>query len=129
MQMKTKTIIFALILGLFSFWGCDDNSTEPKGDSIIGSWEKLVENLGGMVTLSFLDNGTYTAVFTGENEASVSGTYTLSGDEITFMGDSDCPEIEGKYKYSIDNDRLTFSLIADDCEGRNEAIPGTWTKK
>ena len=99
---------------------CGDTPSGPNGGSIIGSWEKQVENLG-TITLSLLDNGTFTA-------AGVSGTYTLSGAEITFI-DDDCGEDEGNYSYSTSNDKLTFSLIADNCEGRSELVPGTWTKK
>src|SRR6516164_8578244 len=30
-------------------------------------------------------------------------------------GQSDCNEVEGKYKYEIKNDELLLTLIADDC--------------
>ena len=129
--MQINTITIALILGLFSFWGCDENLIEPNAGSIIGSWDKQVE--GQLVTLSFIDNGTYTFVFEGDvNE--VTGTYTLSGDKITIIDDGNaseggCSGIEGNYSYSIDGDELIFSLIADNCDGRSEGMPGTWTKK
>ena len=124
--MKTKTILIALILGLVAFWGCDDNSTGPSGSSIIGSWEKQIEEI--MLTVSFLDNGTFTT--TAVEGDGVSGTYTLSGDEITFIDDVCGEDIEGNYIYSIGNDKLTFSLIEDNCEeNRPEVISGTWTKK
>ncbi|NQU66665.1 MAG: hypothetical protein HQ510_01860 [Candidatus Marinimicrobia bacterium] len=125
--MKTRTIVVSLIFGLVAFWGCDDNSTEPNSDSIICSWEKEIEE-GSLVTLSFLENDTFTAIVEGGIGDVVSGTYIISVNEITFVDDGCSEEEGGIYTYSISGDQLIFILISDDCD-RNEIIPGTWTKK
>ncbi|MFI5153292.1 MAG: hypothetical protein ACHQET_08175 [Chitinophagales bacterium] len=44
-------------------------------------------------------------------------------------GQSDCNEVEGKYKYEIKNEELVLTLVADDCAGRSQVLNNTkWSK-
>ncbi|MFC1692883.1 lipocalin family protein [Candidatus Latescibacterota bacterium] len=124
--MKTNLIFVALMLGLISSFGCDKNPTDSEyTDSIIGSWVKRHGIV--MYTLSFSENGIFKVRVDIGGYSGINGTYSISNNEITFIDDDCGEEKEGKYKYSIDKNRLIFSLISDEC-GRSEIIPGTWTK-
>ncbi|HEU5053862.1 MAG TPA: hypothetical protein VFT78_12150 [Hanamia sp.] len=41
---------------------------------------------------------------------------------IKLYGQSQCDTTSGKYKYAIENNELTLSLIADGCPDRSQAI-------
>jgi hypothetical protein len=43
------------------------------------------------------------------------GHYTVSGDEIVFFNDPNCPQTRGTYRWSVSGTRLTFDVIEDDC--------------
>ena len=64
----------------------------------------------------------------------VSGTYTLSGNKITFTdksGKDACPG-KGVYQYSAVGRGLTFKRISDSnakCAGRRAVLAATFTKK
>ena len=61
------------------------------------------------------------------------GPFALTANEILFQKDSgemSCTERamgldlteEGRYKWKLDGDQLTFELISDECEGRSYAL-------
>ena len=53
-------------------------------------------------------------------------TYNFSGDTLTVTkvkGGSPCEEgTTGQYKITINNNKLLFALIRDDCDARAEAV-------
>ena len=109
-------------------WNCgDDNGPGPApSDSIVGSWEHGVAADGLTWTLCVLDSGVFEA--TDEHDHVTAGTYSTSGNEITFV-DGACGEgVEGSYTFSISGDELTLTLVSDECEDRLEVIVGTWTR-
>ena len=49
---------------------------------------------------------------------------------VKIVGKSPCnTEDEGLYKYQIDNDTLTFTIVNDDCVDRETAFAGNSYKK
>jgi hypothetical protein len=55
----------------------------------------------------------------------VRSNYKVVGDTIKLKdidGQYPCMEGEGVYRYIIDGDSMTFSLITDPCENRSEAL-------
>lgn len=61
------------------------------------------------------------------------GPFVLTADEILFQkdeGEASCSERwkgydfteEGRYKWKLDGDQLTFELISDECEGRTYTL-------
>ncbi len=43
------------------------------------------------------------------------GHFTLSGDEITFFNDANCPKTPGSYHWSLAAGVLTFEALEDPC--------------
>jgi len=52
----------------------------------------------------------------------------ISTGEFEIVEDEDCAEPNAKYSWSIENDVLTLTKIADPCEGRLKAIEGQWNR-
>jgi outer membrane protein assembly factor BamB len=69
-------------------------------------------------TLRFDPAGTFT--LSGEGWPSMSGTWTASGREVTLQlqnGPTNCSGA-GRYTFAIDGARVSFDVIADDCQPR-----------
>jgi outer membrane protein assembly factor BamB len=69
-------------------------------------------------TLQFDRAGTFT--LSGEGWPSMAGTWTASGREVTLQmptGPTNCSGA-GRYTFAIDGARVSFNLVADDCQPR-----------
>ena len=76
----------------------------------------------------YRDDGTHTL---WENDEVVTeGTFSVEGDEVTWIQDSFCDaENEGSatYKWSADDQGLKFELIGEDlCKGRRDTLSVKW---
>ena len=131
----TTALIITVLMLIVGFWGCEDEEVHP----IVGTWEnqQLVDNYMETLTLSFLNNGTITT--TSTEDTSYSGTYTLLGNEVTFVLEyawqDECEEpVGGSFSFSIDNNQLTFSTTSENPEGWicgrqwDWYFEGTWNK-
>lgn len=67
-----------------------------------------------------------------DNSALETMTFTDSNNVLIIKkvyGQSDCNEVEGKYKYEIKGEELVLTLVADDCTGRSQVLNNTkWSK-
>ena len=94
--------------------------SKPLGGKVAGAW-----------SLSF-SSPTYTVSYKGTKVAS--GTFSTSGNKITFTDKSGklaCPG-KGVYSYSVSGLTLKFKLVRDksaSCAGRRAVLAGTFTKK
>jgi hypothetical protein len=54
----------------------------------------------------------------------------LNGNQIEFrdIGGAACNNL-GLYEYNLHDDKLSFILIKDNCNGRTVGLSGTWTRK
>ena len=52
--------------------------------------------------------------------------FTATGTDFTIT-DEDCGRVLGVYTYVVAEKSLTFTLVEDSCDERDEAIPGEWT--
>jgi hypothetical protein len=43
------------------------------------------------------------------------GHYVVSGDEVEFFNDPNCPTMRGRYRWSLEDGRLEFEVIEDEC--------------
>jgi hypothetical protein len=92
--------------------------TASDGNSVIG--------------LDFDSTGTVNVYV--DNQAFSKGTWEAKADTLAF-GPVTGPEgyscsAGGKYLWSLAENRLTFTLLADDCQVRSEALTGlVWTKR
>ena len=85
----------------------------------------------GTWTLNFA-SPKYTVAYNGS--VSAKGSYSLSGNKITFSdksGPRACPG-KGVYTYKLNGRILTFKKVSDSnakCAGRSAVLAGTFTKK
>jgi hypothetical protein len=66
-----------------------------------------------------------------DGKTAVEGSYKISADEVTVLdvkGPMACPPDQtGRYKWKLDGERLTLTVIEDACDGRSGAFTKlTW---
>ena len=109
---KPVWITLAIILIIV---GCKPRATFPTGIFTNKDW-----------TWEFYPDGSYYADGSNAHE---SGTYSVTGDQITIEGDF-CPEIIGTYTWTYEGEALSFKLISDKCTSRmNTVRNGQWLKQ
>jgi len=95
-----------------------------------GSWVSSGETPEGeswSIKLTFDEDGTYSVDMNADGSVEVQGDYTIDGDQITLQdkpGDNSC-ESPGVYKFNVEGDNCTVTVVADDCPGRRET--GKWS--
>ncbi len=134
--MKRK-ILWTAALFLFALSSaCSSAATPASAGSLTTS--------GGFPTGSFEPNHPVnvktlvlkkddTYYFQGIPDAKPLGTYTVSGDRVTFLespkGTSLCPKQTGEYTWSFDGSALVFKVMSDICDERRiELTNSTWTR-
>jgi hypothetical protein len=118
------------LLGIFVICSTDDDEKSGKKDNndtvedvdVTGQWQP--ENAANGVSV-FNDDGTYENI-----TYSFTGTYTVSGDELTLLGGVGCGSVEGVYKVTfLDDTTMQWTKVSDDCVARANDLDGSkWTK-
>lgn len=95
----------------------------PVPSELLGSWEaEIVPRVGGFAptaTLRFTE-GSYHIV---RDPDISSGTVAVEGDEMWFSTGSVC-QVEGTYRWTLEDEVLTFEVLSDSCPGRNAVLDG-----
>jgi outer membrane protein assembly factor BamB len=81
----------------------------------------------GVFTARFDPAGTFS--LEGQGWPAMNGTWKASGNEVEFVlsgGQAGC-QGPGRYRYNVEGDRLSFSLVSDDCVRRRMILDrSTW---
>jgi len=79
-------------------------------------------------TLIIHVHGDSSFVTNSRGEVLVRSNYTIEGDTFTISdygtGEYVCPDTKGKYKITVTDDSLFFTLVDDSCEGRANSLDG-----
>src|SRR5262245_40274362 len=107
LRSGTRRRLVATLIGAVIATAVSGQQTLPSGPLAIRAF-----------TLQFDPAGTFT--LSGEGWPSMAGTWTASGREVTLQlrnPPQGCSGA-GRYTFAIDGARVSFDLIADDCEAR-----------
>jgi|GEM_PF-2260590 len=108
-------------------------SAQQKGKEVIipssleitkNKWIKTHEKYG-TIHLEFKKDSTYTVICLLKPDKPISGTFSLRGNLLIFETDSSC-KMKAEYIIAITKESLNFTMKEDQCNGRNEIIPGIW---
>lgn len=122
--------LVSLILAL-PFMTSNVSARELFRQKIVGKW-KFKDPANGPQNLSFLKNGTYELDFDGDGNKDIWGAYRISQDWIIMNdvgGDFvfDCGQ-QGAYKFNIEEGVMSFTLMADQCPSRTQAMSVEWAR-
>ena len=94
------------------------------------AWKFYVDALHDTLTLHIGKDSSFVTTSVGDvvvRSAFRTAKDTLKMKDVT--GEYACPDGEGVYRFTIQDDWLSFFLVSDPCTGRSEAISGTKWKK
>ena len=92
-----------------------------KPGSYSGTWFK------DKVTLTFDEKGKFSITLTEPEALLVKGSAKVTKDEIEFTDEEGTLKAEGtgKYKWKLEEQKLTFTKVEDKSEGRTKGLTGT----
>lgn len=139
--MKKQLFLLSLLISTITACKKSSDSSSnsiptPSGTTLSGTFEReIYSGTDSASIIRFLpkENKTYDVkiMIMGSEQPFVSGTYAISGSQITFLS-TICPSMEGKYNFAQSSSQLTFATVSDNCtsgEKRSFLISGNWTKK
>ena len=110
--MKTILLILVSLLALIS---------TSSAQGIIGTWNRADSIFNSSVSVIFDEDGNY--VISQNEMFIILGTYTISGDTLMYHdigGPAACDSsVHGVALFSISGNRLTISVMNDDCPERS----------
>ena len=97
--------------------------TKAVEQSITGTWMSTTG--GAFLTMG---NNEYRLDFMGvDSDKPIIGTYSVSGDLITFVNKQDpCKDVEGKYEVRFNKQEIGFKCKSDECTKRKATLPTEW---
>ena len=123
--MKSQISIVLALTAIAVLDGCAMFKEAPQ-NALVGTW---TNPLGTVWSLKA--DGTFEVALNNSNHPTVWGKYSVTGDTITITGSrglqipKSCKG-EGIYKFDRDQEKLTFTLVSDNCRLRTKNILLPW---
>jgi hypothetical protein len=128
--MMKLTIISRTLLGtgLLFFFALMCNGQDVPSDQLAGKWTKQVN--GRTASIDLISDHTYQVEFAGDEGVDVTGSWTITGKQITFKdeGGAYSSGTSGKYEFTLSGTSLTFKKVDDPVTGRSMLVEGNWSK-
>ena len=120
-MMKSVALLIVFFVLVTATWAADFKTGTYSATAGGVKWS-LTYDANGKVTVA------------SDGKPVVEGTYKVTGDEIAITdvkGPMACGEGQvGKYKWKLEEKKLTFTKVEDECEGRAGALTGqTWMQE
>lgn len=119
---RTLLVIGVLLLSIVTCKGQNDSS-----DGVVGVWTKTSNER--VITFTITADHKYQVEFRGNADTDVSGTYVISGTQITFTDDDGAysSDLPGVYEFKLSDASISFTTVEDPSYGRNMLVEGSWT--
>ena len=120
---KSPLVIAALFFSVLTCYAQQETS-----DLLVGEWTKTFN--GSTITFTITADSKYQVDFVENGSVDVWGSYTISGNKITFSdeGGDYSADVPGTYEFQVDKTSLTFKESDDPLEGRRVLMVGGWSK-
>ena len=136
MEIHKKRLLNSfIILTIITFMilACKREEAIPPEPTIYGSWVRLItDSLGIQFNAELKMNSDnsfdFILIDSVPGHTNSSAEFTLNGNTITIINDSDC-NVDGEYEYVVTDKKLAFIAVDDECGPRLKALQGVWTKK
>ena len=127
--MKPAIISRALFgTALLFFFILMSNGQDDPSDQLVGKWTKQVN--GRTASINLLSDHTYQVEFAGDEGVDVTGSWVVSGSQITFKdeGGPYSSGTSGTYEFKLDGTTVTYKKANDPVIGRSTLVEGSWVK-
>jgi hypothetical protein len=129
--MRQALLLSGMLFVLACFAGCatEDTFQQPPPAPLSGNWINDANGNG----LQFQYNNRFVLYIAGDQPQRLTGwAYFPQTDHVSLEFDSrlnQCPGKSGIYMYQRDGDKLTLTVLQDDCAERKDWVSGTWAPK
>lgn len=134
--MKKNFLLIALAGLLFIMTSWTYSFIQQPGVQDDNEWKKLLTGSwvrdfsGTSIMITFDKEGKYQVDFTGDGETDVLGSCEVKKESLIFHDEEGMASQDpGEYKWSLTENKLTFTLIDDPTDGRSLLLPGDWIRK
>jgi hypothetical protein len=121
----SKTFLGTAIL--FFFVLMCNGQDDPSGQ-LVGKWTKSMN--GRTASINLISDHTFQAEFAGDEAVDVTGSWVISGSQITFKdeGGVSSSDTSGTYEFKLDGATVTFKKVDDPLMNRSILLEGNWSK-
>ena len=139
-----KQLKALFIIAIFAFWlfvvGCAHTPTPIPTSPLVGTWIATFTEADGPLMagiygeITFTDDGRVSILSSaGTGIPMDSGFYTVTRDQLILTNELGSCASQGfpkaTYKWSVEKDSLTLTVIDDACYIRYKSNARTWTRK
>lgn len=139
-KLKLLTALASMMV-IIGTTGCkkEEDNVQPTATiptDLVGSWTVNAPNLLGEVqnyTMDFKSDGSYSVDLSSDGIIDAIGNFSVTNGQYSMSetsGEIACaPNMSGVYTYVVNNTKLNFTLVRDNCEPRKLVMVETMTKK